>query len=109
LGAVDGLSGERSNARNNFVQAMKLDPAGTADLYNLAVIEAEEGAVKLSRDVASHPTADGYLQLGRLLEASHRFDDARVAYQKALELNPNLAEAKQALTAVTPSTTNVGR
>jgi len=109
LGAVSDLAGDRPKARENFLRALQLDPGNTADLYNLALVEAEEGADKLSVAVAAHPTAEGYLQLGQLLESAHKIPDAKAAYQKALQLNSNLAEAKQALHNLSASAGNAGR
>ncbi len=107
LGAISDLSGDRPRARENFVRAIQLDPENTADFYNLGLVEAEDAAEKLSGILAAHPTADGYLQLGHLLEADHKPDDAQEAYEKALKLNPNLSEAKQALQDIKASSEDV--
>jgi len=74
-----------------------LSPEGPTELYNLTVLEIKEGVEKMSRLVSAHPPAQGYLQLGQLLREDNMISDAQVAYEKALGLNPNLAEAKQAL------------
>jgi hypothetical protein len=109
LGAISDLSGDRPKARENFVRAIQLNPENTADFYNLSLVEAEDAVKKLSGMVAAHPTADGYLQLGRLFESLHKIPDAQTAYQKALQLDSNLTEAKQALQDLGGSAENVGR
>jgi len=97
LGVVSDISGDRITARKDFLRAMQLSPNSSADFYNLSLLESEDGAEKLSQEVVLHPTADNYVQLGRMLEAIRKFADAQQAYQKALKLNPNLREAQQAL------------
>jgi len=109
LGAVSDMSGDRAKARENFLRALQFDPNNSNDIYNLSLIEAEDGAAKLSRMVATHPTADGYLQLGRMLEAAHKLDDAQEAYEKAVGLNPKLAEAQQALQDMKAANESTGR
>lgn len=109
LGAVSDLMGDRPKARDNFLRAIQLNPENTADFYNLSLVEAEDAVEKLSGIVAVHPTAEGYLQLGRFLESLHKTPDAQAAYEKALQLNSNLTEAKQALQDLSGSAENVSR
>jgi tetratricopeptide (TPR) repeat protein len=97
LGITYTALNDRAKARENFVRAVKLGGEETTDLLNLSIFEADDSAKKLSKELTAHPTAEGYLQLGELLRLSRKLPDARTAYEKALRLNPNLAEAKQAL------------
>lgn len=55
--------------------------------------------------VASYPTDEGYLRLGVLAEQSGLTKDARVAYQRALQLNPGRIEAQRALNHLNSSLT----
>ncbi len=105
LGAIDDQSGDRQKAREDFLRAVQLNPEGedAADFYNLSLVEAQEAAERLSGLLAAHPTADGYLQLGQVLESLHRTSEAQAAYRKALQLNSSLPEAKQALQNLTNS------
>jgi cytochrome c-type biogenesis protein CcmH/NrfG len=97
LGIIYAALGNRSKARENFRQAARLSPSESTELLNMSIFDAEEGAESLSKVLSAHPTAEGYAQLGQLLRLSRRMPDAQVAYEKALRLNPNLVEAKQAL------------
>jgi protein O-mannosyl-transferase len=97
LGITYATLGDRAKARENFVHAIRLSPGETTELLNLSVLEAEDGADKLSQILSTHQTAEGYLQLGQLLRLGRRIPDALMAYEKALQLDPNLTEAKQAL------------
>ena len=97
LGITYTALSDRVKARENFVQAVRLGGEETTDLVNLSIFEADENANKLSKELAVHPSAEGYLQLGELLKLTRRLPDARSAYQKALHLDPHLAAAKQAL------------
>jgi tetratricopeptide (TPR) repeat protein len=109
LGAVSDMSGDRAKARENFVRALQFDPNNPKDIYNLSLIEAEEGAEKLSRIVAAHPSAETYFQLGQMLEATHKLDEAQGAYEKALRLDPKLAEAQSALQGLKAADESTGR
>jgi tetratricopeptide (TPR) repeat protein len=97
LGITYTALNDRTQARENFVRAVKLGGEDSADLLNLSIFEADETANKLSQELTVHPSAEGYVQLGELLKLSRKLPDARVAYQKALRLDPHLAAAKQAL------------
>lgn len=97
LGVANAKLGDRVEARKYFLQALRIDNNDRVSLYNLGLLETEEGIDKLSALVSTHPTAYGYLQLGQFLQSNNRISEAQLAYQKALRLNPQLAEAKQAL------------
>jgi tetratricopeptide (TPR) repeat protein len=97
LGVAYAALGNRTKARESFRQALRLNPEGQTELYNLSLLEIQDGVDKMSRLVSMHPSAQGYLQLGQLLQEDRLIADAQVAYRKALRLNPDLAEAKEAL------------
>jgi len=63
----------------------------------LSMVEVQDGIEKLSYSMAKHPTAEGYLSLGQLLEEDRRPSEAQAAYAKALEINPGFKDAKPAL------------
>jgi tetratricopeptide (TPR) repeat protein len=97
LGIVSAQIGDRTKARQYFVQALQVEPGDEKSLYNLSLLETEENINRLSAMASAHPTADGYLHLGELLQSIHKSSEAKVAYQNALRLNPNLEEAKHDL------------
>jgi len=57
----------------------------------------DEAISDLSRSIEIQPTAEAYLDLGRALEQTAHDSQALDAYQQALKINPDLAEAQQAL------------
>ncbi len=89
LAILYGELGEYSKVRESYRQALRIDPQ-----------LGEEMIRTLSKSFASDPSAGGYLSLGMLLEAAGRMPEARVAYQRALRLDPTLAEAEQSLDAL---------
>jgi len=97
LGVASVRLGEEAKAREYFLQAVQFNSHDTNNLYNLSLLELEGGISKLSRSLSFNPTAQGYLQLGQFLQEDQRISEAQDAYEKALRLNPNLAEAKRAL------------
>jgi tetratricopeptide (TPR) repeat protein len=97
LGIAYAQSGTRAKARENFILAQQISPLAPTEFYNLARLEAEEGAEKLAAVVSAYPTTENYLQLGQLLHLSGKDHDAEVAYGKALKIDPKSTEAKKAL------------
>jgi cytochrome c-type biogenesis protein CcmH/NrfG len=45
----------------------------------------------------AHPSASDYLHLGQLQEQALSVTDAKASYENALKIDPNLADARQAL------------
>jgi protein O-mannosyl-transferase len=84
-------------ARAEFLQACQINPNDLSVLTDLGKLETDEAVARLSRSVSAHPTAQGYLQLGQLLEQGGKSRDAQAAYRNALRLDPKLPQAKQAL------------
>ncbi len=97
LGFASAQIGDRASARKYFLLALNTDPNDRANFYNLGLLETQDGIDKLTKSASEHPTAEAYLQLGQLLQNDRRISDAQDAYRKALNLNPKLAQAKQAL------------
>jgi tetratricopeptide (TPR) repeat protein len=89
LAILYGELGEYSKVRESYRQALRIDPQ-----------LGEEMIRTLSKSFATDPSAAGYLSLGMLLEADGRLPEARAAYQRALRLDPALAEAQQSLDAI---------
>src|SRR5215469_1622925 len=100
LGVAYASLGDRQRARENFMKALALSPSESSEMYNLSMLEVEDGIDRLSKALAANPTPEGYVQLGGMLEQDRQLPKAQVAYQKALALDPNLADAKQALSAL---------
>jgi Tfp pilus assembly protein PilF len=96
LGRLYGEVGNYAKARESYQHALQIDPQRTTARDGLAQIEFSDAV----RNVAESPTAEGYLRLGQVFQQAGRAPDARAAYEQALELNPKLHEARQALDAM---------
>lgn len=71
----------------------------------LAQDELEEAARAFKRVLAQRPDAvDTLYQIGQVLEAKERSDEARVVYQQVQRLDPQHALAREALARLGPST-----
>jgi tetratricopeptide (TPR) repeat protein len=97
MGVASAQLGDRAKARDYFLQTLRFNSQDPTNVYNLSLLEVEVGIDKMAHSLSVHPTAPGYLQLAQLLQEDHKISDAQDAYQKALQLDPSLEEAKQAL------------
>jgi protein O-mannosyl-transferase len=85
--------GNYALARTCYQEALVLSPNKdriNGVLNNLDLSEA-------IRKVAESPSTGGFLQLARLLQQRGQNEQARAAYQRALELDPKSKDAKTAL------------
>jgi protein O-mannosyl-transferase len=110
LAGVYRASRQFALARNYYNECLQLDPGDQDARKGLARVDKEEKMpsledtiTALSRAAAQHPDAKLYLQLGNLQRVAGRVPDALISYQKALSLDPNLAEARAALRELDPS------
>lgn len=97
LGAAYDSLGYLATSRGYFVQSLKIHPGDPDALQALAKLDLEEKVMQLSKSVDDHPRAMNYLQLGRMQEELGRIADARVSYQRALNIDPELTPARAAL------------
>jgi tetratricopeptide (TPR) repeat protein len=89
LAALYAALNDYSKVRESYGQALQIDPQ-----------HADAMVRHLSESIAAQPTGESYLQLGLLQEQAGHRSEARLAYQQALKLEPELAEAKQSLAAL---------
>jgi len=97
LGSVYRQLGDSSRAEESYRQVLKIDPRDQTALLALGVVRRDHRIQDLQRSLAEQPRADGYLELGRLLQQAGRTNDARDAYQKSIELGDKSGEAHKAL------------
>jgi len=104
LGGVHRALRQFDLARNDYHECLKIDPGDQDALKGLARVDKEEKMPSLedtiealSRAAAAHPDARLYLQLGKLQRAAGRVPDALISYQTALNLDPDLEEARVAI------------
>ena len=95
--------GQASAARQNFEQALDLDPGSSETLVNLAYLKLaggdELGALNLYRQAAELAPEEPlhHYNLGSLLVRREVYDEARIHLDRAVELDPTYAEAYNAL------------
>jgi protein O-mannosyl-transferase len=90
--------GDFTTARQYYREALKISPGadGTA-FVGFARTFTDEKIAKLTAALAQHPTAQGYMQLGKMQEGAGHADAAHASYQQALLLDPKLDAARAAL------------
>jgi tetratricopeptide (TPR) repeat protein len=96
LGVLDQKLGDRSAARSEYAQALKLDPKYVDALYNMGVLETSTDvsvAINLyRRALALAPKSpDIRWNLGLLLYDTGHVAQGRVLLKSAIELSPSIA------------------
>jgi cytochrome c-type biogenesis protein CcmH/NrfG len=111
--------GDRGGARQAFEETLRIDPEHASAVYNLALLLAREGEredsqkrleqfrelgerreqlAALEERVRWDPAnAKFYLDLGQEYERQKRAKEALQAFQRALEIQPDLAAAEIAI------------
>jgi Tfp pilus assembly protein PilF len=105
LGALYFQLGHSGDAWRSYMAALRVDPHHANSLMGLGSILYQQAryadaADQFSRALAIEPTAQGWLRLAESLEAAGNPLPAVAAYQKALQLNPDLAEARERIAAL---------
>jgi tetratricopeptide (TPR) repeat protein len=91
LGVIYRELGNDAAARLSSQQALRSDPATVRDMIQ-----------NLGSFVQAQPAAPGYLRLGLLLEGAGQLQDAKSAFERALELEPGFVPAQRALRNLPP-------
>lgn len=92
LGFAYTSVGDYQTARSHYREAWKLDPDRV-----IATIGA------LGQFAAGHPSTKEYMKLALLLEQAGKISDAETAYEKVLQFDPGLDEARRTLAALQAS------
>jgi tetratricopeptide (TPR) repeat protein len=92
LGVIYRQLGNDAAARLSSEQALRSDPATVRDMIQ-----------NLGNMVQARPAAPGYLRLGLLLEGAGQLQDAKSAFERALELEPGFVPAQRALQNLPPA------
>lgn len=85
--------GNYKEARASYTQALRINPEQQSTKEALDHLNLAEAM----RNVAESPSGGAFLRLGQLLQKSGRVSQARIAYERALDLDPRLREARKAL------------
>jgi len=86
LASLYGMLGDYQKVRDNYRQALKLDPQQGPGMVE-----------RLSRDIADQPSGPRYLQLGVLLQEEGNSSEARAAFERAVKIDPTLQVDRQSL------------
>jgi tetratricopeptide (TPR) repeat protein len=101
LGAAQRSLGDDTKARYSFEESLRLNPNQYNAWLGLGLLsqkqgELQEAILDLSRSVELQPTAQGYFQLGKALQQTSRPAEALNAFEEALKISPDMAEAQHA-------------
>jgi Flp pilus assembly protein TadD len=102
LGSAYRELGETDKADESFDHALHLNATQFNAYLGRGILREREGQLDgaiadYTRSTEIQPTTEAYLRLGHALERAGRAAEARSAYELALRLDPDSAEAKQAL------------
>lgn len=105
LGSAFADVGDYPKAHSAFDRSIRLNPTRFNTWVGMGLLAEREGKVEEAtrdfvRSVQLQPSDQGYFELGRTLAQSGRNKEAIAAYQLALQISPNLVEARQALDAL---------
>ena len=105
LGTAYRNLGADQQARESYEQALRLNPGQSNAYLGLGQLlekqnKLDEAITNYSRSVELRPTDRGFFLLGHALESTGRPAEALVAYQQALKLSPDMAEAQHAVDAL---------
>ncbi len=107
LGAAYRGLGDDERAQASYQRALGYNSNQFNAWLGLGLVAQQQGnaaeaITDLSRSVELRPTAQGYLALGHALAQTGRSVEARLAYEQALKIAPELVEARQAADALPP-------
>jgi Flp pilus assembly protein TadD len=105
LGSTYRALGDDDQAKKNFDESLRLNSNQFNAWLGLGLLAQKQGKLgeaitDLSRSVELQPTAQAYLELGRMLTQTGHIPEAIDAYQQALKISPDLAAAQQAIDAL---------
>lgn len=103
LGVTHYRTGDQIRAERAFQQALSLDPTHLNAHMNIAEIACHQGRYEEAGQLylealKDHPqNIDLWMACGRYALVVNRLDLAKAAFQRVLELDPDLEEAREAL------------
>lgn len=102
LGFCHELAGDPAAAESAYKKGVARDPASEPCRVNYGLLLARQGRVDeaLQQLQAALPPAKAHYNLASVYELQGRKQDARREYQKAVELDPHLQDAKSRLAAL---------
>lgn len=105
LGATQLAMGAQDEAAKSFEESLRYNPNQFNAWLGLGLLALQQGKLDeaiadFSRSVAAQPTAQGFYELGHTLALTGRTAEALQAYQQALKVDPDFAQAQEALDAL---------
>jgi protein O-mannosyl-transferase len=97
LGEAYGDLGDYATSRDYYHQALQLSPGNPTIMTGLGKMRMNQRAAELAKSAELQPTAQTYWQLGQLQRDTGHLPEAKSSFQRALQLDPNLSEARDAL------------
>jgi len=89
--------GDYESAGESLQRVLRLDPSNSAAMVALGNVTLLQAADRLAAEVRVQPTAQGYAQLGGVLENAGEINRAQEAYRSALALDPKMLSAQGGL------------
>ena len=101
LGAAQFAQGEDEKASQNFEKSLQYNPGQFRAWIGLGQLARKQGKLQeaindFSHSVEAQPTGQGFLELGRTLAQAGRNAEALQAYEQALRISPDMADAQTA-------------
>jgi protein O-mannosyl-transferase len=93
LGGAYQDKGDFAASRESYRHALEIFPQDADVRRDMARLDAREKIAQLSKTVATSPSAEVYVQLGRAQQEAGLMQDARSSYQHALGIDPNFVPA----------------
>ena len=102
LGFCHELSGDAAAAEQAYKRGIARDPKNAPCRVNYGLMLARRGKAQQALDqlLAVLPPAQAHYDLASVYEITDRKDDARQEYRKALQIDPDLQDAKAKLVAL---------
>lgn len=97
LGEAYPQVGDYKASGESFRQVLLRDPSNATAMAALGSVVLSQAAERLAHELDSHPTADGFSQLGTLWEQAGEVSRAKQAYRSGLALNAKLSSAQNGL------------
>lgn len=97
LGTAYRQLGDPAKSREYYQQALHLDPHNGGAFFGMGMLARDSIIQKEQATLQSHPTAQGFLQLGQLLQEAARNSEAKAAYAQSIKLGESSGEAQKAL------------
>lgn len=107
LGAAQRALGEGDEARKSYDKSMRLNPFLPGSWLGMGLLARQQGKLQeaiddLTYSIGLQPSAAACFELGQTFKENGQIPMARAEYQRALQIDPQLTAAQQAIDALPP-------